>query len=406
MHKNIEQEKNVDKEKKNKKEFFGIREVVGIVIITSVIGFFMGFFVKQKNTEISLSRYEEELLSNYKYILTNYYKNIDARDLVSVAIKGMIDYLDDPYADYINASNIDNFNMIINGEYDGVGIQISYNENHEPIITYVFPNSSADIGGLKVNDILVSIEDIDVSNKSLEEVKEIVSNFDDKEFKIIYKRDGDFNEAKLKRTKVTIESVATKTINKDNQKIGYIKLNNFATNSYEQFKEKLLELEQDNIDSLIIDLRDNTGGQLTTVDNIVSLFIEKDNVIYQMKEKDKIIKYYSHGDTSRKYKIVVLVNQRSASASELMTGALKEVYGATIIGTTTYGKGTAQEVVTLENGEQYKFTTKEWLTAKGNFIEGIGIEPTINVEQSKEYYNNPTDENDKQLIEAIAYLCK
>lgn len=406
MHKNIEKEETIDKDRKMKKELFELKEVVGIVIITAIIGFLIGFSVKQKNTEISLSRYEEELISNYKRISTNYYKNIDARDLVSAAIKGMIDYLDDPYADYINASNIDNFNMIINGEYEGVGIQISYNDNYEPIITYVFPNSSADIGGLRENDIIVSIEDTNVSNKTLEEVKEIVSNFDDKEFKITYKRDGNFNETKLRRTKVTIESVTIKEIDKNNQKIGYLKLSNFASNSYEQFKEKLLELEKNGIDSLIIDLRDNTGGQLTTVDNIVSLFVEQETVIYQMKEKDKITKYYSHGDTTREYKIVVLVNERSASASELMTGALKEMYGATIIGTNTYGKGTAQEVVTLDNGEQYKFTTKEWLTAKGNSIEGIGIEPTINVDQSEEYYNNPTDENDKQLIEAIEYLCK
>lgn len=406
MHKNIEKEEILDKDKKIKKELFGLKEVVGIVIITAIIGFFIGFSVKQKNTETTLSRYEEELISNYKHILTNYYKNIDARDLVSVAIKGMIDYLDDPYANYINASNIDNFNMIINGEYDGVGIQISYNEDYEPIITYVFPNSSADRGGLKANDIIVSIEDTNVSNKSLEEVKEIVNNFADQEFKVTYKRDGNYNEVKLIKSKVTIESVATKEFNKNNKKIGYLKLSNFASNSYEQFKEKLLELEENNIDSLIIDLRNNTGGQLTTVDNIVSLFVEKDKIIYQMKEKDKITKYYSHGDTPREYQIVVLVNERSASASELMTGALKEMYSATIIGTNTYGKGTAQEVVTLDNGEQYKFTTKEWLTAKGNSIEGIGIEPTINVEQSEEYYNNPTDENDKQLNSAIEFLCQ
>lgn len=410
MQKETEKRPNLDEEQeltdKSKNEIFGLKEVIGIIIITAIVSFVMGFSVKQNNTTKSLSRYEEELLSNYEYILTNYYKNIDARDLVGVAIKGMIDYLDDPYADYISADNIDNFNIIIKGEYDGIGIQIGYNDNNEPIVTYVFPNSPADSVGLKENDILVKIDDNNVIDKKIEEIKELVSTFEDKEFEVVYKRENEEYHTKLKRGTVVVDSVEKKIYDKDNKKIGYLKLSNFATNSYKQFNEKLKELEKDDIESLIIDLRDNTGGDLESVDSIVSLFIPKNEVIYQMKEKDKITKYYSKSDTKRNYQIVVLVNKNSASASELMTGALKEMYGATIIGVNTFGKGTAQQVITLNNGERYKFTTREWLTAKGNSIEGIGIEPTIKVEQSEEYVNNPNEENDAQLKEALEYLCK
>ncbi len=391
---------------KSKNEIFGIKEIIGIIVITSIVSFIMGFSIKKSDATRSLSRYEEELLYNYEYILDNFYKNIDARDLVGVAIKGMIDYLDDPYADYISADNIDNFNIIIKGEYDGIGIQISYNDKKEPIVTYVFPNSSADIGGLKVDDILVRVEDTNVLDKSLDEIKDLISTFGDKEFEIVYKRENEEYSTKLKRGTIVVESVEKKIYDRDNKKIGYIKLSNFATNSYKQFIEKLQELEKEEIESLIIDLRNNTGGELESVDNIVSLFIPKDEVIYQMKEKDKITKYYSSSDTKRDYQIVILVNENSASASELMTGALKEVYGATVIGVNTFGKGTAQQVITLNNGEQYKFTTKEWLTAKGNSIEDIGIEPTIKVEQAEEYYNDPIEENDTQLQEALSYLCK
>ncbi len=391
---------------KSKGTIFGFKEVIGIIIITAIVSFIMGFSVKQNNGIKSLSRYEEELISNYEYILENYYKNVDARDLVGVAIKGMIDYLDDPYADYINTDVVDNFNIIIKGEYEGIGIQIGYNDNDEPTITYVFPNSSADINGLKIGDVLIKVDKIDVVNKTLDEIKELVATFGDNEFEIVYKRMNDEHNAKLKRGKITIESVEKHIYNRENKKIGYLKLSNFATNSYEQFNEKLQELEDENISSLIIDLRDNTGGELESVDRIVSLFIPKGEVIYQMKEKDKVTKYYSQNNTTRNYKIVVLVNKNSASASELMTGALKEVYGATVIGVNTFGKGTAQQVITLNNGERYKFTTREWLTAKGNSIEGIGIEPTIRVEQSEEYYNNPILENDKQLTEALDHLCQ
>lgn len=410
MRKGTEKRPNLDEEKepinKSKNEIFGLKEVMGIIVITAIVSLIMGFSIKQNSITKSLSRYEEELLSNYEYILTNYYKNIDARDLVGVAIKGMIDYLDDPYADYISADNIDNFNIIIKGEYDGIGIQIGYNEKNEPIVTYVFPNSPADISGLKENDILVKIENNNVLDKNLDEIKQLVSDFGDKEFEVVYKRDDEEFHTKLKRGTIIVDSVEKKIYDRENKKIGYLKLSNFATNSYKQFDETLQELEKADIESLIIDLRDNTGGDLESVESIVSLFIPKNEVIYQMKEKDKVTKYYSKSDTKRNYQIVVLVNKNSASASELMTGALKEIYGATIIGVNTFGKGTAQQVITLNNGERYKFTTREWLTAKGNSIEGVGIEPTIKVEQSEEYTINPSEENDAQLKEALEYLCK
>ena len=387
------------------KSVFGLKELIGIVIITTLVSFFAGFSIKQSSVKTDLSNYENEIISNYKYILENSYKNVNGRDLVSAAIKGMIDCLEDSYADYINVSDVDNFNLIINGEYQGIGVQIGYNEKNEPIITYVFPSSPADISGLKANDILISIDDIKVLDKTLDEIKDIVNGFDG-EFKISYKREESQYETTLKRDMITVKSVVKNVYERENKKIGYIKLTNFAANSYDQFKESLESLEADKIESLIIDLRDNTGGQLKTVDNIVSLFINENHVIYQMKEKGKITKYYSHGNNNRKYPIVVLVNESSASASELMTGALKEVYGATIMGVNTYGKGTAQEVRTLENGEQYKFTTREWLTAKGNSIEKVGIEPNVKIEQNEKYFIEPTEENDIQLQSAITFLCK
>ncbi len=387
------------------KNIFGIKELIGIIIITSLVSFFTGFSIKQSNVETSLSSYETEIISNYEYILENSYKNINGRDLVSAAIKGMIECLEDPYADYINATDVDNFNLIINGEYQGIGVQIGYNENYEPIITYVFPTSPADTSGLKIDDILISIGNTNIYNKTLDEIKEMINSYDD-EFEISYKRGDNQYKTVLKREIITVKSVVENIYERENKKIGYIKLTNFASNSYEQFEKSLESLETKNIDSLIIDLRDNTGGQLKVVDNIVSLFINEDNVIYQMKEKDKITKYYSHGNNNRKYPVVVLVNENSASASELMTGALKEVYRATIIGVNTYGKGTAQEVRILENGEQYKFTTREWLTAKGNSIEKVGIEPNIKIEQSERYFNESNEENDVQLQSAIEFLCK
>lgn len=392
--------------KKIKSELFNLKEMIGIVIITALVGFFMGFMINKGSESTGLSHYEKELISNYRYILNNYYKDIEPRDLISNSIKGMLGYLDDPYADYIDIDQIDNFNILVNGEYEGIGIQISYTENFEPIVTYVFQNSPASKEGIKYGDIIISINDIDVTKKTLDEIKGIISDLKDEQFNITYKREDMEYKASLKRNKIIIESVSSKLYEQDNKKIGYIRLENFATNSYEQFKTELNKIESKDINSLIIDLRDNTGGQLIAVDKIVSLFTKDDVVIYQMKEKDKITKFYDDDNEERIYDIVVLVNEYSASASELMAGALKEAYGATIIGNKTYGKGTAQEIVTLDSGEQYKFTTKEWLTAKGNSIDGIGIIPNIKIEQPDEFYKNPMDENDEQLKKSIEFLCK
>ena len=174
--------------KQLKMNFFSLKEVIGIVIITAIVGFFMGMAINKNNSVDELSHYEKELLSNYQYILDNYYKEIDARDLVSVAIKGMISNLDDPYADYINLNQINDFNIIVNGSYAGIGIQITYNETGEPIIVTVFENSPAANGGLKKDDILLTVDGVSVSGKTLEEIQGLISDLNDSTFEITYKR--------------------------------------------------------------------------------------------------------------------------------------------------------------------------------------------------------------------------
>ena len=168
----------------------------------------------------------------------------------------------------------------------------------------------------------------------------------------------------------------------------------------------LKELENANIDALIIDVRNNSGGHLTTAVSVISNFLNGKNVIYQIEKDGNRTKFYSEGKVNKKYPIVVLQNGDSASASELLASSLKESYGATIIGTKSYGKGTVQEVVDLDNGDKYKFTTKKWLTPNGNFINKVGIKPDVEVELDEKYFETPTDENDNQLQTAIDYLAK
>ena len=391
--------------KKNCKEF-SIKDVSVITVITCFVSFFVAFNIKKTNNQIEMDEYSQELLENYNYILHNSINNVSGEELVSKAISGMVNSLDDQYANYISKEDIDNFNVLINGEYEGLGMEITYNEYSAVIINNVFDNSPAQKQGLQKGDIIISINGESMLGKSLDEIKNYIHDFNNEEFELGYKRGDEEKEAKLKVENIVIESVSTKLYSENENTIGYIKLNNFASNSYEQFRSGVESLERENIDSLIIDLRYNTGGQLNIADNIISMFIEHGKTIYQLKEKNEIIKYKDISDESRNYEIVVLVNHDSASASELVAGALKEVYGAKIVGTNTYGKGTAQKVITLANGEQYKLTTSEWLTANGNSIDKVGIQPDMSIEISSDYINNPIEENDNQLKKALEILSK
>ena len=193
---------------------------------------------------------------------------------------------------------------------------------------------------------------------------------------------------------------------RNNKKIGYIYVSLFSKVSTSQFKEELEKLENENIDSLIIDVRDNSGGQLKTATSLISLFLSSKHVIYQTDTKGVIRKFYSSGKKDKDYKIVVLQNHNSASASEMLSAALKEEYGATVVGENSYGKGTVQELLEINDDVEYKITTKKWLTPRGNWINEKGVEPDVKVSLYDSYYNNPSDDTDNQLQTALEEAAK
>ena len=225
-----------------------------------------------------------------------------------------------------------------------------------------------------------------------------------KKVNIIVKRDNKEKEITLKQHTVVIPSVSSRIVESNNKKVGVLNGSIFAANTYKQFKNKLDDLENKKIDSLIIDVRQNSGGHLDQVSKILSLFMKQDKVIYQIKTKKGVEKYYSTGKKSKNYNVVVLIDNGSASASEILAAAMNESYGATLIGEKTYGKGTVQKEYMLSSGASIKYTVEKWFTPKGKSINGKGISPTIEVALSDEYTNNPTDENDNQLQEAIKFL--
>lgn len=382
---------------------FKTKEVVILLLLTTVISLAMGGIVTY-NVVLKGEKVDDELqefITNYDYIVDNYYGDVDKTELVDSAIAGMLSTLDKNSA-YVGGTDT-NFSIYLEGTYEGTGIQV-YNDDNGNIVVYsVFGGSPASKAGLKEDDIIIKVNDKDTTNMSIDEFSKLVKDQKGK-FNITYKRGDSEKTVQLKVDTIEIQSVSSKVINKDNKKIGYIRTTIFANNTYEQFKKELDKLEDEEIDGLVIDLRGNSGGHLSSAEQIISLFLDSSHPIYQIKSKESKNIYYSTGKETKNYKVSILIDGNSASASEVVTSALAEQYGAKTVGKKSYGKGTVQELQTLSDGDQYKLTTKSWLTSKGEVIDGKGIEPDYDVTLSDEYLENPTDENDDQLQKAIEVI--
>ncbi len=394
-----------------KKSGFNFVEVIVIIVISLLFGIFLGSaitYAKEGVSPVSSKEVPKELsefVSTYEDIIENYYDKVDKEELISAGMKGMIDYLNDPYASFMDIEQTEDFNEQVEGHYVGIGVEILAGEN-QVSISKVFANGPADRAGLKVGDVISSIDGVSVEGLSLSVISDKVKGKENSTVTIGYLRSGEQRETVVTRKDVDITSVTGEVIEFQGKKIGLLKVDIFASNTAKQFRTQLLKLEKKNMDSLIIDVRDNPGGHLTQVSEMASLFLDKSNVIYQLETKGKTQKIYSLTKEKRTYPIVVLTNHSSASASEILAAALKESYGASIIGTNSYGKGTVQEAYSLKSGATIKYTTQKWLTPKGTWIHEKGVEPTIKVEQGEEYYKNPTRENDLQLQAAFLELAK
>lgn len=389
---------------------FTSMEVITIVIITAFVSLLMGLVISNstnKSTEYkAVSSDMQEFLDEYNDVINDYYGDVDEEKLLQTALESVINSLGDPYTGVVDTSLSNSLTTRLQGTYSGFGIEIANNTDGDIYIVDVIENTPAEKVGLKIYDKIIAMDGTSVTDTTTTDFVKMVKENTNKVVSLKIIRDGSEMNIDITREQITLKSVSSTTYTANNKKVGYIYIKVFAANTDVQFSEALEALEKSGIDSLIIDVRDDTGGHLTAVENIISEFFDKKTVIYQIQGKTDITKYYSKGKKNKTYPIAVITNGGSASASEMLTAALKEEYGAKVIGTNTYGKGTVQEVQTTDSGVQYKITTKKWLTPKGNWINGVGIKPDIEVELSDTYSSNPTEANDNQLQTAIDTLTK
>lgn len=397
---NMPKEKKI-KNKKDKIATFNLIEVIVIIIMTSlVVSVSTGIIVYKNYYKIdktsSNKDYLKELEYAYNNILNSYVEKVDEKELTNAAIKGMYNYLGDPYTSYLDKDSTDNLMDRLKGEYKGIGVEITTNESGTVVMT-VFENSPAEEAGIMVGDIITKVKGVDVNGKTTSEVSNMIKSTNGN-VEIEVNRGGITKTLTLKVSTVSIKSV----IKNKYDKTGYLRIETFSNTTYKQFKESLETLEKDGIENLIVDVRNNGGGFLNSAVEIAELFVEKGKPIYGLQTKDKKEMYKDTTKEKRDYKVIVLINGGSASASEVLAAALKESYGATLLGTKSYGKGTVQDTSELESGGMIKYTTAYWLTPKGVTINEKGLTPDIEVIGS--FKDEMTLENDVELQTAINNL--
>lgn len=401
--------KNKSKKEKQKRLVNGkfsldIFDLLIVVVLTAIVscvftGVILNLQYKKRvdliNVDIVADENVKNFLNTYSEIIDNYYEEVDEKAMIEAALDGMLDFLKDNYSIYMNKEETDSLSEMLDGSYEGIGLLANGN-----IVLEVYEGSSAYEAGIKVNDEIIKINGVDISLDNYAEISNLIVHGEDNE--VIVRREGKELSFVLETGKVNVPNTKVDVITSKNKdkKIGYIYLESFSISAFDEFHEKLKNLEdEEKIDSLIIDLRGNTGGYLNVASNISSLFLEKGKVIYSLEAKDKVTEYKDEDKEERKYKIVVLVNGSTASAAEILTAALHDSYGATVVGSKTFGKGKVQTMKYYED-TMVKYTSAKWLRPNGECVDEIGIEPDYSVEviyDGKIIY-------DKQLDKAIELL--
>ena len=387
----------------NKNNKFSMMEVVALMIITTIFGMFTGGILMYRKGALNTGLKKElnEFVDTYTEILNDYYDDVSEEGLLEAGVSGMISYLGDPYSVYMNKEEATDFNEKLKGEYVGIGTEIIQYEDGKIEFYSVTEDGPAYKAGVRKGDTLIKVGGKDTSELELSEVSSIVKGKEGEEVELVVLRDNEELTFKVKRQNIDIDSVNSEIITYKDKKIGYIVIDIFALNTAKQFEDDLKKLEKEKFDYLILDVRGNSGGYLSTVTDVLSLFLEKGKVVYQLKTKDKIEKISDKTEEKRTYPIAVLVNGGSASASEVLTAALKENNKAKIIGTSTFGKSKVQRTQELSNGSTIKYTFQEWLTPTGDSVNEKGIAPDYEVTYAASDLENPYD---SQLQKALDVL--
>lgn len=403
---------------KNKKFVQGI--MVGVASALVLVTLFLGInFYKYRNeykillgntkTSKTIDKSEEEIFTKIKYLMSmidqrSIYEP-DEQEVVDGIYKGIFNSLGDDYSCYYTAEEYKKFMEVTEGNYEGIGAYISTNSNGYCYIVAPMKDSPAEEAGIKSGDIIYKVDDKIVTDKTSDDIVTMIKGKEGTKVKITVARDGkdDYLDFVVKRKKIESPTVSYE-VKKDN--IGYIAVTSFDNVTTNQFKEALVELQKKKVKGLVIDLRNNPGGNLDVVVDMLDMFLPKGQLIVYTEDKkgNRTETYRAKRDAIVNLPLAVLVNENSASASEIFAGAIKDYKIGKIVGKTTFGKGIVQTVLQLKDGSAIKFTIAKYFTPKGKYIHGKGIKPDVDIDLSKKEYEN--NKVDTQLDMAISQVKK
>ena len=348
----------------------------------------------------------DTILSSFRDIIDEkYLGEVNEEDLINGAIKGYIEGLNDPYTEYYTKEEMEEVTQTTYGNFDGIGIYMTKDIDTDYVLVLSpIEESPAEEVGILPGDLIIKVNGEDIKDMELDSVTTKIKGEPGTKVKIEILRGTETKEFEVERRNVKINHVKCEVLEND---IGYIKLNTFDNDCAKEFKARYDELKQKNIKSLIIDLRNNGGGIVEEALDIIDLIVNKGETMLITVDKEgneEISK--AKKDAKITESIVILTNENTASASEILAGALKDLGKAKIVGTKTYGKGVIQELITLTNGAGIKITTNEYYTPNRNKINEQGIEPDEVVELPEELQNQVSIEKeaDTQLKKAIEIL--
>lgn len=393
---------------------FNLLSVIIIICITSIIsGITTGVIVTNTYKSSTGLTYNEllndeklnEFLEVYSSVVNNYYEDVDTSEMIDTALDAMLEYLGDSYTTYLDDEQTKKLEESLSGVYRGIGIAFQMDTTtNAPTITSVTKSSPAESAGLLVGDILVSVDGTNISGKTSNEIQNMIRNSSKDSVNLVISRNGTEMAFDVAIKSVQDVNIGYELINGTN--IGYLKMNKFSKTLSDQVNNALNDMETQGMQKLIIDLRNNTGGYLESAEATANLFLEKGKLIYSLENKDAKASYYDETDAHKTYPIVILLNENSASASEILAAALKDSYGygVTFVGTTSYGKGLVQQTYDLSDGSMAKYTSARWLRPNGNCINGVGLKPDYEIakEDIRDEAGYPIDNQLQKAIEVIS----
>ena len=403
------------------KNTYRIYKTIMLVILTAFITFlitslFMYNYIKNNGinvendilSSLSDSGSLDAQINKYKKLIDKYYLgDIDEEKLQEGAIKGYIEGLGDPYTEYISPSEMEEYKEDILGSFVGIGIYMVKDVEADRVqILAPIKNTPAEQAGIQPGDYIIKVDGVEYKAEDMTKLSNIIKGEEGTTVKLEILREAETIEYEIKRAKIQSNPIISKVLNNN---IGYIEIPSFDDETSKLFKEEFEKLQRENIKSLIIDLRNNGGGIVDEATKIADYIADKDSTLLittDKEGKEKITK--AKNEPIINMPIVILVNKNTASASEILSGALKDLNKATIVGTTTYGKGVIQNFMTLPDGSGIKITTSEYVTPNRNTINKKGIEPNEKVELPETVKNVMLvkEEEDTQLQKAVEILNK